>query len=81
MTRRFVIPALLLVLILGSGFVAGRMSADQPHMTAALDHLRSARHELEVADADKGGHRAKAIDLTDRAIHEVERGMEYDRRH
>lgn len=81
MTRRFVIPALLLVLTLGSGFVAGRVSADQPHMNAALDHLRLARHELEVADADKGGHRAKAIDYTDRAIHETERGMEYDRRH
>jgi len=81
MTRRFVIPALLLVLTLGSGFIAGRVSADQPHMNIALDHLRSVRHELEVADADKGGHRAKAIDYTDRAIHEVERGMQYDRRH
>jgi len=81
MTRRFVIPALLLVLTLGSGFVAGRVSADQPHMNAALEHLREARHSLEAAEADKGGHRAKAIDYTDRAIHEVERGMQYDGRH
>jgi hypothetical protein len=53
------------------------MSADQPHMNAAIDHLREARHSLERADADKGGHRDRAIDLTDRAIHETEEGIRY----
>ena len=81
MSRRFVIPALLLVLTLGSGFIAGRMSADQPHMNAAIDHLREARHSLERADADKGGHRDRAIDLTDRAIHETEEGIRYYEHH
>jgi hypothetical protein len=81
MSRRVIIPVLLLVLTLGTGFIAGRATAAQPHMTAALDHLRLARASLEKAEADKGGHRAAAIDLTDRAIHEVEEGMGYARRH
>jgi hypothetical protein len=81
MSRRFVIPALLMVVILATGFVAGRATAAQPHMTAALDHLRAARASLEKADADKGGHRAAAIDLTDRAIAQVEEGIGYARHH
>jgi hypothetical protein len=81
MTRRFVIPALLLVLTLGSGFVAGRVSAAQPHMTTALTHLRQAKGSLERATADKGGHRVKALELTNSAIIEVEAGIEYDRTH
>jgi len=81
MSRRFVIPALLMVFVLATGFIAGRMSADQPHMTAAIDHLRQARHSLERADADKGGHRDRAIEMTDRAIHETEEGMRYFEHH
>ena len=73
--------ALLVVTAIASGFVAGRVSADQPHMQAALDHLRIARAELEKADRDKGGHRAAALKLTADAIAEVERGIVYDRHH
>lgn len=55
--------------------------ADQPRMKEALDLLRSARNHLNNATADKGGHRAKAIDYVDRAIDQVEKGIEYDRTH
>jgi hypothetical protein len=55
--------------------------ADQPHMHAALDALRTARHELEAADADKGGHRAKALRFVQDAIAQVERGIQFDRHH
>jgi hypothetical protein len=48
---------------------------DQPHMQAALDALESARANLDKADADKGGHRAKAIDLVKDAISEVRAGI------
>lgn len=47
---------------------------DQPHMKAALDHLRMARAELERAAADKEGHRQNAIVLVDKAVVEVEAG-------
>ena len=73
--------ALLIVTAIASGFVAGRASADQPRMQAALEHLRMAKVELEKADHDKGGHRDAAIRLTNDAIAEVERGIRFDRRH
>lgn len=73
--------ALLIVTAIASGFVAGRASADQPHMQAALEHLRLARMELGKADRDKGGHREAAMKLTRDAIDEVERGINFDRRH
>jgi hypothetical protein len=46
-------------------------------MEAALDHLQSARTELESALADKGGHRARAMSLVDQAMAEVQAGMEW----
>lgn len=59
---------------------AGRALADQPHMDAALDALKAARRELNAATADKGGHRAKAIDLVKEAISEVEKGIEWGKK-
>ena len=50
-------------------------------MQAALEHLRAAKGELEKADEDKGGHRVKAVGLVDDAISQVEKGIEFDRRH
>ena len=51
------------------------VSPDQPHMQAALDNLKNARNNLVQATADKGGHRANALKLIDRAIDEVNRGI------
>lgn len=79
--KRLAATLLVLALALFGGLLAGRVCADQPHMQAALDHLRSAKQQLEVADADKGGHRVKAGRLVNEAIVQVERGIEYDRTH
>ena len=79
--RRSVIRGLLLVLVLAVGFIAGQLSAAQPHMQAALTHLRQARTSLNRATADKGGHRERALDLVNQAIDQVEKGIAYDRRH
>jgi len=49
---------------------------DQPHMTAALAALESAKNNLDHATADKGGHRGRAIDLIKDAIDEVNKGIE-----
>jgi hypothetical protein len=81
MTRIRIAAAFVLALVLLSGFFLGRVSADQPHMQAALDHLKAAKAELEKADADKGGHRNKAIRLVNDAIVQVEKGISFDRRH
>ena len=76
-----VLVALFIVVAISAGFFAGRASAAQPRMQAALEHLRAAKGELERADRDKGGHRERALRLTNDAIAEVERGIGYDRRH
>jgi len=81
MTARRFFSLLALLVVLATGFVAGRASADQPRMQAALDHLRAAKVELDAATSDKGGHRVKALAFTKDAIAEVERGIVYDRRH
>ena len=47
----------------------------QPHMKAALEALRSAKHHLEEAEADKAGHRVKAIEHVDAAITETQAGI------
>jgi hypothetical protein len=74
--KRSILTVLLLVVVLAGGFVAGKVSAAQPHMRSALDHLTAAKHELDIADPDKGGHRVKALELVNSAITEVEAGME-----
>jgi hypothetical protein len=51
----------------------------QPLMRDALHDLQVARGTLEAATADKGGHRVKAIELTDAAIAEVKQGIEFGR--
>lgn len=81
MRNRSVLSAIALVVLLAGGFVAGRAHAAQTHMVAALDHLRAARRNLENATADKGGHRERAIGAVNRAIEQVEAGIEYARGH
>jgi len=79
MRNRSVLSAIALVVLLAGGFVAGRAHAAQTHMMRALDHLRAARRNLESATADKGGHRERAIGAVNRAIEQVEAGIEYAR--
>jgi hypothetical protein len=52
---------------------------DQPHMQNALSSLESAKDDLNRATADKGGHRAKALDYVKDAISEVKKGIEAGR--
>jgi Repeat of unknown function (DUF5648) len=49
----------------------------EPHMAAALEHLRQAQEELEKATPNKGGHRESALQLTTKAQSEVEAGIEW----
>jgi hypothetical protein len=43
-----------------------------PHIHEALEAMRAAKHHLEQAAHDYDGHRAKAIEHLDMAIHEAE---------
>ena len=88
-SQRMLSNLLLMLLALAViGFVystratlANTLKPDQPHMQAARTALQSARNELQVAEANKGGHRVRAIELVDQAIAEVDAGIEYDRSH
>jgi hypothetical protein len=53
----------------------GSLQAAQPHMYAGLDHLRAARAELQRAEHNKGGWRARALDHVERAIADTENGI------
>jgi hypothetical protein len=55
--------------------VVRHSDAQQPHMKAALEALRSAKRHLEEAEADKAGHRVKAIEHVEAAITETQAGI------
>jgi len=45
---------------------------DHPHIHEALEAMRNAKHHLETAAHDFDGHRLKAIEHLNQAIHEAE---------
>ena len=63
------------ILITSGAIIGSAQAANQPHMYNALESLRNARHQLEVAEEDKGGHRVRAIGIIDSAIEEVKLGI------
>jgi hypothetical protein len=67
--------AALLTLTMTAGIAVGAAWAAQPHMSAAMDALRTARTELVASTPNKGGHREKAIQLVNQAIDETRMGM------
>lgn len=70
---------LAVAVALAAGFIAGNVTAEpQGHMTAALASLQTAKNQLQKATTDKGGHRAKALNLVNQAIVEVQAGIAFD---
>jgi uncharacterized protein (DUF2336 family) len=53
----------------------------QPAMHKAIMNLEQAKANLENANADKGGHRVRAIKLINAAIAEVREGIAFDNTH
>jgi len=68
------------LLLLSTVAIAGAVG-DQPNMQAARADLQTAKRELQMATADKAGHRVNAISLVNQAIAEVNAGINFDRRH
>jgi hypothetical protein len=66
---------------LAASLTRGVSAEPQPLMRDALSDLRAAATKLEHATQDKGGHRAKALELTRAAIVQVEQGIKFDNRH
>jgi len=70
------LPVLMCGILLSANvLISHAQAAEQPHMVNALEALKRARHQLEIAEADKGGHRVRAIGIVDNAIAEVEAGI------
>jgi hypothetical protein len=75
--------------VIGTSILAGALAGGagyayaerQPHMREAHRHLEQALASLKNAEADKGGHRAKAIELIEGALREVKEGIEFDDKH
>ena len=69
--------------VIASGLVAAAKPAAARQIN--MDHARAALEEavkaLRMADDDKGGHRAKAIDLAEGAIAEVDAGIRFAETH
>ena len=77
--RRHVLVATAAVLV---GIAAGRAFAEpQPLMQDALGSLNTAIGYLERAEHDKGGHRAKALELARQARDEVKAGIGFANTH
>ena len=72
----------ILAVLFSAGLLTGTALAKrQPLMHDALHDLQVARNTLEAASPDKGGHRVKAIELTEAAMAEVRQGIEFDNHH
>ena len=67
------------ILLLISCTAAIAKSPDQPYMEAARADLLKAKGELQVATANKGGHRGKALGYVNSAIKEVNQGINFAR--
>jgi hypothetical protein len=76
----FVLAALLGITV-GFSSVRPASAEAQPRMVEAREHLKAGRASLDAAQADKGGHRVKAIALVDQALAEVNAGIAFDNAH
>jgi hypothetical protein len=67
----------IVAVVLSTGLAGGVAWGEQKHMRNALDHLQKAKEQLQQSKGDKGGHRANAMELIDKAINQVQKGIEY----
>jgi len=78
-TSTFAVLIGLSVYSLGRPAQNREMGEREPHMSAAMGHLREARAELEKSTPNKGGHRERAIALVNQAIDETRAGIDFAR--
>ncbi|HQU10911.1 MAG: hypothetical protein B7Z59_01855 [Acidiphilium sp. 37-67-22] len=73
--------------ILGGALIAGGLAGGvaqaeyQGHMLQARRALLAARHQLQLGDHDKGGHRIAAIRAVNEALRQVDIAVRYDNHH
>jgi hypothetical protein len=72
-SARAVLFGTVIAASMGIGYAIGA----QPHMTATIGLLQSARGELAAAIPNKGGHRERGLALIEQAIAEVRAGIAF----
>lgn len=68
------------VALIGFASMSLAQGEKHPQMHKAIEKLREAKKHMENAAHDFHGHRAKALELTEQAIHELEEGLKSDRK-
>jgi hypothetical protein len=82
LTRRGFAAAAATGLAIGLlGATAKSANAYQGNMERALSSLHQALGSLQESTANKGGHRARAMDLVRQAIEETQAGVEFADEH
>ena len=51
-----------------------------PEIRHAIQHLEQAKHSLENAAHDFGGHRAKALEHVNQALEECQQALSFDKK-
>lgn len=72
----------VLVFVLGLSMSAWTQERERhPHVRAAMKALQTAENQLKRGAHDFGGHRVKALELTQQAKKEIDRAIEWDWTH
>ncbi|HYA91962.1 MAG TPA: hypothetical protein VEK32_10740 [Thermodesulfobacteriota bacterium] len=90
MTKRLIVVMLILSLMVPALMVSQTLGQTQPKQVqvkeqhpairAAIKALEKAKYDLEHAAHDFGGHRAEALEAVNRAIEQLRKALEYDRK-
>ncbi len=73
-----IVLVVALACVIGRGAINNASAEPQPQMMVALNHLEHAKTALENATLDKGGHRLRAIELTEEAMAQIREVMGED---
>ena len=78
MSRRAVLAGMGGLVAAGTGGVALAKGnrAGHPRLVKSLQEMRDARHYLEVAPTDFGGHKTRAIQALTAAIEEIDLALD-----
>ncbi len=73
------IAVFVLGAVLSFGVQAVYGAERHPHIRVAIREIEGAKEELRTAAHDFGGHRVEAMEALDRAKHQLEECLKFDR--
>jgi len=79
MKTRIMSLAVMFVLLFALSPASPAQGERHPQIQAAIQALENAKHHLQEASHDFGGHRVDALRATDEAIHQLQICLQYDK--